>query len=137
MTFEHKTKDGVACFTPRGIEIAKKDLDRKKKWVTVEDVISDFNTRQWLRYKPTSGEVTECIRRIEVKTKDGVLCFTQRGIERWRSHFASSWFWRHRFGNRGKTAEEAIAEYKTSSVLAGHSGVTSFNLKGYVIPCDR
>lgn len=62
---KHKTWDGVACFTQRGIDMIASDLvGQTPRWKTVEDVISSTPTTWFLMYssdEKLKGEVTDVV----------------------------------------------------------------------------
>merc|ERR1712072_245168 len=75
---------------------------------------ADFSTWDWLKFQPTSYEVTDCLpttpaptttpaTTTQYKTMDGVACFTQRGIDIVSSYVGTRKKW--------MTVEDIVADF--------------------------
>jgi len=73
-----KTKDGLACFTAKGLQVAQTFVGQQPDWKTLEDVVSSFTTFNWLA--SAQGEVTDC-GPMKLNTTDGVACVTDDGVD--------------------------------------------------------
>lgn len=113
-----KTKDGLACFTAKGVQVAQTFIGQQPEWKTLQDVVSAFTTNSWLA--SAQGEATDC-GPTKLNTKDGVACVTEEGVNTLETIVGS---------NRDEALKKFVASMTTTDFLAFQP------ISGEVTQCD-